>query len=286
MTDQMEIQYPDRPGIGHNVGPELDDLPEDWTSALRSRAEVLVEQAAAAHVNDEESSQQCLLLAGLIRDHIKQIDKEREETKRPYLAKCREIDNVYKDIEALLVLRDPRQRPVSGPLVEVVGRVDSWRREQERIAAEKRRALEEEARRKREELAAAQRERERQAAEAAAEARKKQEAEDQAAARARRHQQELEDSKRQVEIENLERQAAATVPQPQRNVYGVSAHRRPVYKVAITDLTAALRHARKLNEASLRAVVQQIYEAQVRAGVRELPGATVTADSATTIRTR
>jgi len=286
MTNQIDMFPVAEAAIGHNRGPELEDLPEEWTRDLRTHTNVLVEQAAAAYVNDEASLQQCVLLAGLIRDHIKLIDKEREETKAPYLAKCREIDNRYKDIEALLVLRDSKHRAISGPLVEVVGRVDNWRREQERIQQEEQRRIEAELERKREEQRQAEQARLAEERRLAEQARKQNEAID-AEARAAREQAEREEAQRQIEINRLERQAtAAAAPKPIRNVYGVSAHRRPVYRVQITDLTAAMRHARKLNPTALEAVVKQIYEAQVRAGVRDLPGATVTADSSTVIRTR
>jgi hypothetical protein len=244
---------------------------------------VLVEQAGKATATDKDSVDKCIVLAGLIRDHIKAIDAERETVKAPHLAQCREIDNHYHGIEGLLVRYDGRRRPIGGPLFDVVRLVDDYRKEQERIAEERRQASEraaEEARRKAQEAEERQRAAEREALAATEPA-------DEEAARRRAAEEGLESERLQREAKSFDRHAEVVQqPGPIKTAYGMSARRRPVYKVEITNLTEALRHCRKVNETALMERVQTIYEAQVRAGVRTLPGAKITEDSATTIRTR
>jgi len=299
VTNQIDMFPAAEAKIGHNLGPELPEIDLDgWTDSLLLRAQVLVEQAANTTVADHTSVQEATLLAGLIRDHVDLIEAERKETKAPYLAKTREIDNKYNTLKAMLALYNQKGAVVSGPLFNILRQIKAYQDEQQRIQEEEQRRIQEELRRKREEqeaAARAQREKEEalkreQAEKIRAEELEQDEkirAERAAQIRAEREQTDREQAERQVEIEKLERQADhAAAPQPIRSVYGVSAHRRPVYKVEIVDMTAALRWCRKLNEAALLAVVKQIYEAQVRAGVRDLPGAKVTSDSAPVIRRR
>ena len=73
---------------------------------------------------------------------------------------------------------------------------------------------------------------------------------------------------------------------PIASAYGPKASRRARFPVKITDLTKAIAHARRVNEPAIRAAVLTIFEAQVRAGVRTLPGAEVIEDSQTVVRTR
>src|SRR5215831_2632572 len=142
--------------IGHNLGPELPEIDLDgWTDSLLLRAQVLVEQAANTTVADHTSVQEATLLAGLIRDHVDLIEAERKETKAPYLAKTREIDNKYNTLKAMLALYNQKGAVVSGPLFNILRQIKAYQDEQQRIQEELRRKREEQ-----EAAARAQREKE------------------------------------------------------------------------------------------------------------------------------
>src|SRR5215831_10755336 len=144
--------------IGHNLGPELPEIDLDgWTDSLLLRAQVLVEQAANTTVADHTSVQEATLLAGLIRDHVDLIEAERKETKAPYLAKTREIDNKYNTLKAMLALYNQKGAVVSGPLFNILRQIKAYQDEQQRIQEEEQRRIQEELRRKREEQEAAAR---------------------------------------------------------------------------------------------------------------------------------
>jgi hypothetical protein len=141
--------------------------------------------------------------------------------------------------------------------------------------------LEDEARRQRE--AAETAERARHAAEEAqrrattaaeAEKARRQKAENELAAR------KAADSAAQFEA----RAAAAETPAVIYSGYGPRASRRVVYRVEIVDLSLALRHCLKVDQHRIRESVQDIYNKQLRAGVRDLPGAKIIEDSVTTVR--
>ncbi len=314
MPETAELPLPPR---DHNQ-PPLDEILPEESRALSIRAALLVDQAMKAVVRDEETAQMTTLVAGLIKDHLGVIDKARDERMRPFLTATRTVNAHYNAIAGTLATLDAKGKPIAGPLFDTLTKIDEYRRKKEAEAAAERRRLEEEARKQREAAEAAERaqreaeERERRAAEDAA--RRIREAEETArratdaasrekaqreAAEARAIQQREEHAARQREMEaeltqrraaeeaeRLDRQAAATTATPITSAYGVKASRRTVWKVTITDLTAALRHARRINEKAIQESVQVIFEAQVRAGVRSLPGAEVAEDSATTIRTK
>lgn len=299
----------------HNEPPLAELLPEE-TAELQARARQLVDSAGRAVVTDEEGAVKATLLAGMIKDHLSAIDEARETRKRPFLEAGRTVDAHFNGIAGQLASFDPKRRVIGGPLHTVLGLVDSYRRQKEAEAAAERRRLEEEARKQRaaaEAAAAAQREaedRERRAreeadrrvreAEAAARsavnAAEKEKAQRQAAeaeaarqgeeraAQQRQLDAEIERRAREEEAARLERQAAETVAAPINTGFGVKATRRTVWRVEIDDLKLALRHCLKVDEAALRACVQQVFDRQVKAGVRVLPGARVLEDSATTIR--
>lgn len=128
----------------------------------------------------------------------------------------------------------------------------------------------------------------RQKAENEAAERKRQEAaaeeKRQVAAREAKLQAEIEEERRLKDAEALEKQAAATRAAPIDSGLGVKAHRRSVWSARITDLTVAIRHARRIDEAAVRAAIQQIYDKQVRAGIRVLPGAEIDEDRASSIK--
>lgn len=301
-------------GIGDNA-PPLAELLVDETAALKQRSDDLIAGAARCTVTDEDSAKRATQLAGMMKDHGAKIETAREERKRPFLEGGRTVDAHFAALKTPLVGNDPKGK-LGGAAAEVVARIDTWRREEERKAAAERARLEEEARVAREAQAAAeraQREAEeasrRAAEEAAASIRAAEEAArragDQAAAEKARRERAEADAKREREeaaerqrrldaevaagrererIAGLERQAAASVVRPIDSGVGPRAFGRKVTTVTITDLTIAIRHARKLNEAPIRETVQAIYDKQARAGVKDLPGATITQDTSTQIR--
>lgn len=297
------------PGIGHNQ-PPLDELLRDETQALAQRTAELLAAVPRTVVTDRDSAEKATAFAGMIRSHAAKIEAAREERKRPFLEAGRTVDAHYQALRAPLIGSDPKR--LGGAAAEVVAKIDAFRREEQAKADAERRRLEEEARQARERQAAAERaqreaeerarreqqeaERKVREAEAAARAASDREAQEKAAreraeADAERQRQEAAAAQRRLDAEiaasqaaELERQAAAVKAAPIDSGYGVKAFGRKVCRVEITDLTAAIRHARKLNEAPIREAVQSIYDRQARAGVRDLPGATVTEDTATTIR--
>jgi hypothetical protein len=308
-TEEVEADDNPRATIGGNEPPDLPErtLPEilvEETVQLRARAADLVEQVGKANPKDEEN---CVLLAGMIRDFLREVDTARKERKEPFLTASRAVDAHFNSLAGLLAAAQTR----------IVGIVDENRRRREEAAAAERRRLqaeaeaqrrkaEEEARKRAEAESVAQRKiaeaerlrreaEERAAAAKDAESRQRARAEAAEAARARdleaqraaQEQRVQEQAERQAtaSAEALDRQAEQTTAAPTRSVYGVTASARVTYKATITDLTAAIRHARRIDGAAVEACIQQIYDRQVRAGVRTLPGATVDPVTTTTIRT-
>lgn len=297
--------------IGHNLPPLADQLVEE-TIDLKRRAEALAEAADRATVTDDDTAGKAALLVKMMRDHRKVIDDDRVARKAPYLEAGRAVDAHFAGLAGLVATLDGKGKVVGGPEARVAGLVDEYRREQERKAAAERARLEEEARQERlraEAAARAQREAEERARRDAEEAaRKIREAEAEAAragdkakaeeAARLRAEQEARDAKAREDAlkaeiaaraaqdaaEALERQAAATKAGPIDSGFGAKASGRTTWKATITDLTAALKHARKVDEARIRAAVQEVYDRQVKAGVRELPGADVIAETTTIYR--
>lgn len=295
----------DRPGIGHNQ-PPLTELLAEETVALKSRADDLIASAGRAKVEDDETAGRATTLAKMLAEHSKAIDKAREERKAPFLEAGRTVDRHFGALK----------QPVDVAKGQVVALLDAYRRKKEAEAAAERRRLEEEARKAREAAEAAERERRRIEEEAARQRREAEEAQRRAeeearrqgdaakaaeAARAReaaarqraeeerkadeeRLAAEVEARRQRERADELAKQAAETTAAPIASEYGQKAFAKKVFKARITDLTAAIRHCRKVDEAAIREAVQKIYDRQVRAGVRELPGADVTEDSATVIR--
>ncbi len=309
MPDTIEANP--RAVIGGNSPPLAELLPTE-TVDLEQRTADLIGGAERAKVTDRDSAGRATLLAGMIRDHIGVIDAAREVRKKPYLEAGRTVDAHFNGIAGRLATFDPKKKVIGGPLFTVLGMVDQFRREEDaRVEAERRR-LEEEARVERLKAAAAEMARieaeEREAAAARAAAERVRLAEEEARragdreaaakaaqARAEQAKAEAEASERRLaaDIERrqaearaaeIDRQAAAATAKPIDSGLGVKASGTKVYRAEITDLTAAIRHARKVNEAAILATVQQIFDRQLKAGVRVLPGARVIEDSKTVIR--
>jgi hypothetical protein len=295
------------PTIGHNSGAApLSELLTEETIGLATRADELVAAAGRAAVTDADTAGRATTLAKMLKEHGKRIDETRVARKEPFLEDGRMVDRHFKSIAA----------PVTEAADKVVRLIDAFRREEEAKALAEQRRLAEEARKLRE--AAEASERARVAAEAQAQ-RERDEAQrkleqaqreaqanldragrekadreaaevraafdrENAAARERALQAEIDRRKAQDQADELARQAAATTAAPIASDYGFKASGRKVFTAEIVDLTAAIRHARKVDEASVREAVQKIFDRQVKAGVRDLPGATVTESSTTVIR--
>ena len=311
MPDADLLDLNPRAVIGANSPPLAEQLAEE-TKPLELRATDLIGGAARAVVTDRDSAERATLLVGMLRDHVKLIDKTREERKLPFLRDGRIVDAHFNAIEGRLVTYDPKGKVIGGPLHNVLSMVDKFRRDEEAKAAAERARLEEAARverQKAEAAARAQREAEEREAQAAREAAEKvrraeeeaRRAGDRAAqaaaarARAEQAQAEAEASQRRMaaELEQrrsaeaaavFERQAVNTVAGPIDSGLGVKASGRKVPVVTIDDLGKAARHAIKVAEPEMREVVQKIFDRLARAKVRDLPGATVREETSTMIR--
>ena len=283
----------------HNAPPErtLAEALIEETAPLKARAEALLAGAARAiealrapltpdeppRVTDRDIAERVTLLAGMMIDHGKEIEAAREKRRDPFLAAIRTINRHFQLLRMALVGADPKQ--LGGEARRLKDLVDDFYAEEERKSEIERRRLEAEARRKEE--AAREAERQRQAAEEKTRLAALQGDVTSALAQSgARVEAEVRVQQLTGDAQRLSRQAAQTRAAPINTGYGVAAHRTTKYKAEITNLTLALRHARKLDEAAIRAAVQGIYDRQARAGVKTLPGATVVPDRGISIRTR
>jgi predicted ribosome quality control (RQC) complex YloA/Tae2 family protein len=287
------------PPSDHNTPPErtLAEALVEETATLKTRAEALLAGAARAiealrtpltpdeppRVTDRDTAERVTLLAGMMIDHGKLIEAERLDRGAPFLTAWRTVNRHFAQLRERLIGADP-QRP-GGEAKRLKDLVDDFYTEEERKAEAERRRLEAEARRKQE--AAAQAERDRLAAEEATRlATLKGDVTAALAQSGAKVEAEVRQNQLAGDARRLSEQAAQTKALPINTGYGVAAHRTTRYKAEITNLGVALRHAKKLNEAEIRAAVQDIYDKQVRAGVRVLPGANVVPDRSISIRTR
>ena len=278
-------------GIGSNSGASLAEVLAETTAAMAQRAADLAAAAGRAAVTDDETAGKATVLAKMIRDHVGLVDEAREQAKRPYLEAGRTVDAHFGGIIGQLVTYDAKKKPAGGPLHAVLGMVDAWRAEQDRLAAVERKRLEDEARAAREAAAAAERAREEAERRAAAEAAKAAAAGDrEAAARAEadRAQRALaaEVERRQAaeHAAELERQAAAARPATIDTGLGVKASARTTYQGTIVDFDKAIRWAVKLDRPAILAAVQSVVDRQVRAKNHAIPGVEVAAVTSTVIR--
>jgi hypothetical protein len=266
----------------HNERPE--DLPEilvDETAALQARADALLDSAGRAFASDRDTAEQAALLVAMMKDHGEAIEAARVARKQPHLDAGRIIDQHFAVLRTPLVGADAKR--LGGEALRIRRMIDDFYDEEEKKAEAERSRIAEAARQKQEAAEAA--ERERLAAEEAArnavldgDVRK---ALTQSGARV-----DAEVRQRQLagDARRLAEQAAQITVAPINTGFGVSAPRRTNRKAVITNLTLALKHARKINEAAIREAVQSIYDRQVRAGVRLLPGAEIVEERTTQIR--
>lgn len=278
-------------GIGSNSGASLAEVLAETTEAMVARAADLAAAAGRAAVTDEETAGKATILAKMIRDHVKAVDEAREQAKKPYLEAGRTIDAHYNGIAGALVTYDAKKRPVGGPLHDVIGMIDAYRREQDRLAAEARQRLEDEARAAREAAAAADRARQAAEAEAARQAEAARLAGDreavakaEAEAAQRSLAAEVEQRRAAERAAELDRQAAATKAAPIDTGLGVKASGRTTYQGTIVDFDKAIRWAVKLDRPAILAAVQSVVDRQVRAKNHAIPGVEVNAVTSTVIR--
>jgi type IV secretory pathway VirB10-like protein len=268
------------PGIGHNLPPLGEQLVLE-TIALETRiAERVASAQERAVVATEDDAEKATLLLAMMRELYGEIDAARIERKAPYLEAGRGIDAHFTELQLPLVGPSPKQK-LTGAYGELHARLDAFRRRQEAEATAERRRLEEEARRQREAAEAAERAR-LQAEQAQRDAATQVERE-----KARRQKAEAELAQRKAQDAAAQfdaRAAAAEAPQTIHSGYGPRASRRTVYRVEIVDLSLALRHCLKVDQHKIRDAVQAVYDRQLRAGVRELPGAKIIEDSITQVR--
>jgi hypothetical protein len=270
----------DTPGIGHNLPPLGEQLSLETIVFETHVAERVASAQERAVVATEDDAERATLLLAMMRELYGEIDAARTARKAPYLEAGRVIDAHFTELQSPLVGPSPKQR-MAGAYGELHARLDAYRRRREAEALAERRRLEEEARRQRE--AAAEAERKRVAAESAQRA-----AVDNAAAeKARREKAEFELAARKAADAAAQldaRAEAAEAPAVIHSGYGPRASRRVVYRVEIVDLSLALRHCLKVDQHKIREAVQAVYDRQLRAGVRELPGARIIEDSITQVR--
>jgi len=254
--------------MGHNL-PPLADLLVEETEALKDRAAELAAAVGRAHVSDDDTAGKAVMLAKMITTHRADIDKARVVRKEPFLEGGRTVDAHFKGIDGLLAQVDGKGKVIGGPLAALLKMLDDYRAKKEAEAAAERRRLQDEARKQQE--AAEEAERARQEALQAGNAQAAMDAE-------------VKALQAQAATETLATQAAATQAQTIDSGVGAKAFGRKTYRAEITDLKAALKHAISVDKAAIEAAVQGVYDRQVRAGVRELPGAIVRETTTTSIR--
>lgn len=268
----MDDQNP-RAVIGAN-NPPLADVLVDETAALKKRTDDLVASAGRAEVKDDDTAGRAVALVKMIRDHANAIEAAREERKKPFLDSGRAVDLHFGNLRSPLIGTDPKK--LGGIAASVTALIDAFRRKKEEEAAAERLRLEKEA----------------ETLQAAADALKAPQPVDEVLGDdGLPHPMPQPTIESEAEALRLTAAASALVRQAQEvraapivSSSGAKASGRKNWAATITDLTAALRHCRKVDEASILAAVQVVYDRQVRAGVRDLPGATVKEDSQTVIR--
>lgn len=241
--------------IGHNSNEApLAELLTEETEALRRRADELVAASGRAAVTDDESAAKGTLLCKMLKQHTGAIEDARKARKEPFLEAGRTVDAHFAALA----------KPVQTAAAAVLAMVDAYRRKVEAEAAAERRRIEDEARK------------------AAAEARAAEEAARQAGQMTIEN--EIAIQQQRDHAAALAEQAKATTAAPIVSDYGAKASARKVWKFEITDKKEALKHALKVNPAVIHAAVEQVIADQVKAKVREFPGARIYEDSQTVIR--
>jgi hypothetical protein len=281
MINDLDTPEPSHGGIGHNL-PPLGELLVEETQELRAR---IAEHVAAAQeravVATEDDAEKATLQLAIMRELNTEADAARVARKAPYLEAGRQVDAHFADLVFPLVGPSPKQK-MTGAYGELHARLDAYRRRHEAAAAAERQKLLAEARAQRD--IAQQAERDRIAAEQEALAAKNER--EYQRSRAAKLEAELAARKAADEAARLDARAeAAEAPAVIHSGYGPKATRRTVYRVEITDLSLALRHALRVDhQHKIREAVQAVCDRQLRAGVKDLPGCKIIEDSITQVR--
>jgi hypothetical protein len=255
------------PTIGHNRPPTLAEELTDETEGLAARAhDMIVCADERCEIIDDESSQRAVLLIGQMKDLTGEIEVARVVRKEPFLEGGRTVDRHFHSIMLPLCGPDHKKK-LEGSAGYLLARIDAYRRQKDAEIAAERLRIEEEARKQRQEAE--------KAAAILQQGGVSQEEFDQADLARRR----AEDT-----AATLAAQAAATVSRPIDSGFGPKTSVKKNYTVEIDVLDVAVAHCLSIDPLGLTAYVMDVYQRQVRAGVRALPGARVIEDTKTQIR--
>lgn len=240
----------DRAVIGGNKPPIAEILTEEFADLIKRVQEIVDAAECVPAVDNQEVCEKAISYLGMIKAEEKKAEAKRKERKEEPLSECRAIDAFF----AKMV--DPLE-PIYTKVYKQVQAFEAKRREE--AAAEQARL----------DQAAAE---QRALAERAAAAAKDLSTSTDAGERVEAIDHEIEANRRAINAENLERAADDIVAAaPLRGSHGGTAFAASKWKSEITDLTAAIKHARKVDEAAILACIQTIFDKQVRAGVRTFP---------------
>jgi hypothetical protein len=266
VIDELLERNP-RAVLGGNRAPTLAEELIEETRALAERA-LEMEFCAdyRAEIIDDETASKAVQLIGQMKDLISEIESARVERKEPFLRDGRIVDTHFHAILTPLSGPDHKKK-LEGSAGALLARVDAYRRKKEAEIEAERRRIEAEAKKQREEAEKAtvvlqQGGTSQEDFDAVDLARRR--AEDAAAA--------------------LDARAAATVARPIDSGVGPKTSARKTYVVTIDDLGVATKHCMTLDAPGLTDYVIGIYQKQIRAGVRSLPGATIIESTNTVIR--
>lgn len=251
MLDTM-IPAADRAVTTTDNMPPLHELLAEETAELRNRAAALVAASGRAFVEDSETAQRATLLAGQIKAHLKTVDAAREARKAPFLEGGRTVDTHFGTIKKTL----------DDAAAKVTAMINAYLQAEKRKADAERKRLEDEARATEDAARAAALE----------------------AARTGDIEAELTAQMRASDAAGLVAQARAVERPTVVGDYGVKANLRTVWKSEVEDPKKVFAHMLKVDAAGVTAVLADMVAKQVRAGVREVPGARIWSDQAVTIR--
>lgn len=251
MPDTM-IPAADRAVTSADNQPPLSELLAEETTALRNRAGDLVAAAGRAFVEDEETAAKATTLAAMLKAHRKAVDTAREERKKPFLDAGRTVDAHFGAIA----------KSLDEATAKIVGMLNAFMAEKRRKADEERRRLEEEARKREEDARRAAQE----------------------AARTGNLDAEVQATMRATEAASLQAQANAVAKPQIVGDYGTKAVGRTVWKSEVQDPKKVFAHLLKVDAAGVTAALADMVAKQVRAGVRDIPGARIWDEQAVTIR--
>jgi len=137
---------------GHNsAGIPLAELLADEIASDKARADEMIASATAAKIATHDDAGKVATLVGLIRNHERKLDQDREAKKRPYLDGGRTVDNAYSAVirplaqirETLTGMLTRWQRQCDAAAQREASRIEAERRQQAEAAERARLAAEE-----------------------------------------------------------------------------------------------------------------------------------------------